>query len=51
MSASRRTGWARVALLAGVAYFVIGRGFALPVDNVHAWRLAAWLVSAASRQA
>ena len=37
--------WIWAALLAGVAYLVIGRLFALPVDNAHAWRLAAWLVS------
>jgi CDP-diglyceride synthetase len=33
------------AVLCGVAYFLIGRLFALPTDNVHVWRLAAWLVS------
>ncbi len=36
-----------VALLAGVAYFVIGRVFTLPADHVLAWRLAAWVVSGA----
>lgn len=34
-----------MALLVGVAYLVIGRVFALPVRNVQAWRLAAWVVS------
>ena len=33
------------ALLVGVAYLVIGRGFALPSDHVQVWRLAAWMVS------
>ena len=37
--------WVRAALLAGVAYFVIGRVFALPTSHVHEWRLAAWAVS------
>lgn len=44
MDASRRA-WIRAALLVGVAYFVIGRVFALPTDHVRAWRLAAWVVS------
>jgi len=39
--------WIRTALLAGVAYLVIGRVFALPAHHVQAWRLAAWLVSGA----
>lgn len=26
-------------------YFLVGRLFALPTSNVHAWRIAAWLVS------
>jgi hypothetical protein len=34
-------------LLVGVAYFLIGRLFALPASHVRAWRLAAWLVSGA----
>lgn len=45
MNASPRQAWFRAALLLGVVYFVIGRLFALPTDNVHVWRLAAWLVS------
>jgi hypothetical protein len=40
-----RNAWVRAALLAGVAYFSIGRGFALPSSHVREWRLAAWLVS------
>jgi len=34
-----------VAFLLGVAYFVIGRVFAVPTDHVQAWRLAAWAIS------
>jgi hypothetical protein len=45
MDASRRQAWVRAALLLGVVYFLIGRVFALPADHVHAWRLAAWMVS------
>jgi hypothetical protein len=37
--------WIRPALLVGVVYFLIGRGFAAPVTNVQAWRLAAWMLS------
>jgi hypothetical protein len=40
------TPWWRAALVAGVAYFVVGRAFAWPTTHVGAWRLAAWLVSA-----
>jgi hypothetical protein len=45
MDASRRRAWVRAAVLFGVAYFLIGRLFALPASHVHAWRLAAWMVS------
>jgi hypothetical protein len=45
MDASHRRAWLRTALLAGVGYTVIGRVFALPVDHVHLWRLAAWMAS------
>lgn len=45
MDASRRQPWLRAALLVGVAYFLIGRGFTLPADHVQVWRLAAWIVS------
>lgn len=45
MSASLRQRWILAALLAGVAYLVIGRVFALPTSHAHAWRLAAWAVS------
>ena len=46
MRASHRQAWVPAALLLGVVYFLIGRGFALPAGHVRAWRLAAWLVSA-----
>jgi hypothetical protein len=45
MDASRRQAWVRAALLFGVAYFLIGRLFALPANHVRIWRLAAWMVS------
>lgn len=35
----------RAALLAGALYLLIGRVFALPADEVRAWRLAAWVIS------
>jgi len=38
--------WFRVALLAGITYFVIGRLFAWPTSYVQMWRLAAWVASA-----
>lgn len=44
-NASRRPTWVPAAILLGVVYFVVGRLFALPTNNVHAWRLAAWIVS------
>jgi hypothetical protein len=47
MKTSRFQLWFLTALLAGLAYFMIGRLFALPTNNVRAWRLAAWLASAA----
>jgi hypothetical protein len=45
MDASRRQAWVRAALLVGAAYFLIGRVFALPSDNVRVSRLAAWMLS------
>src|SRR5712671_3020521 len=47
MDAPRRQAWIRAALLVGLAYFLIGRGFAAPTTNQHLWRLAAWVVSGA----
>lgn len=46
MCASDRKSWIRAALLVGVVYFLIGRGFALPADQLGVWRLAAWVASA-----
>ncbi len=40
--------WGRAALLLGTVYFLIGRAFAVPTNHVHAWRLAAWVVSGAA---
>jgi hypothetical protein len=45
MDASHRRAWIRAAVLVGVAYFFIGRVFALPDDHVRLRRLAAWLIS------
>ena len=45
MNAPRRKEWIRTALLVGVVYFLIGKIFTLLTGHVHAWRLAAWLVS------
>jgi hypothetical protein len=46
VDASGRNAWVGAALVAGVAYFVVGKVFALPPDHLRAWRLAAWAVSA-----
>ena len=45
MDPARRHPWIRAALLAAIAYVIIGVLFALPKQNVHFWRLAAWLAS------
>jgi len=45
VDASDRRPWVRAAILLGLAYFVVGRVFALPANDVQLWRLAAWLVS------
>jgi hypothetical protein len=47
LDASDRNPWVRAAVVAGVAYLVIGRVFAWPTTHVVAWRLAAWVVSGA----
>jgi hypothetical protein len=39
--------WVPTALLVAAGYLLIGRVFAAPVDQTRAWRLAAWLISAA----
>ena len=38
--------WLWAALLAGVAYILIGRLFPQPAVHLQAWRLAAWIASA-----
>jgi hypothetical protein len=47
MKTSRHQPWFLTALLVGAVYFLIGKLFALPTDHVQAWRLAAWVASAA----
>jgi hypothetical protein len=42
-----RRQWIGLAVLVGITYAVIGVVFAWPAAHVRAWRLAAWLVSAA----
>ena len=37
--------WIRAALVAAVAYFIIGRVFAFPASDVRLWRFAAWVIS------
>jgi hypothetical protein len=44
---SPRKAWARVAVLAGIGYALVGIVFAIPATHVRAWRLVAWAVSAA----
>jgi hypothetical protein len=48
MDEARRQQWARVVVLVGVMYALIGVAFAWPTTHVRVWRLAAWLVSAAA---
>jgi len=43
---SGRSSWVRAVVLFGIAYALIGVGFALPTSHARAWRLAAWVVSA-----
>ena len=45
MSASGGTPWLRATLLAGFMYLIVGRVTILPSDNVHIWRVVAWLMS------
>jgi hypothetical protein len=42
---THRPGWIFTAILAGAAYFVVGRVFAWPTTHAQAWRLAAWIAS------
>ena len=45
MAGEVRAPWLRTAILAGLAYFLVGRLFAVPGEHARAWRLAAWVVS------
>ncbi len=46
MGESFRQSWLRTAVFLGAGYALVGIVFALPATHVHAWRLAAWVVSA-----
>ena len=35
-----------MAVAVGTGYAIVGVGFAVPITHAHAWRLAAWAVSA-----
>jgi hypothetical protein len=48
MDEARQQPWARVMVLVGIMYALIGIVFAWPANHVRVWRLAAWLVSAAA---
>ena len=48
---SQRAARLAPALLVGLGYFVIARVSTLPAGHVRAWRLAAWLASAALYEA
>ncbi len=41
-----RQSWVRPVVLLGIGYALVGIVFAVPATHVHAWRLAAWVVSA-----
>ncbi len=43
--AQARARWLRAAILVGLAYFLVGRLFAVPGEHARTWRLAAWAVS------
>ena len=45
MAGEVRAPWLRAAILAGLAYFLVGRLFAVAGQHARAWRLAAWTVS------
>src|SRR5437016_6614591 len=47
MDAPGRHSWFGTAIAIGVLYCVIGVTFALPSNQVHRWRLAAWVLSGA----
>lgn len=44
MTATGRQRWLGVAIVVGILYGVVGIVFALPANNAHVWRLAAWIV-------
>jgi hypothetical protein len=44
--ASVHASWIRAVVLLAAAYALVGIAFAAPTSHVHAWRLAAWVVSA-----
>jgi hypothetical protein len=46
MGQSPRQAWVRPAVFLGIGYSLVGFVFAVPATHVHAWRLAAWVVSA-----
>jgi hypothetical protein len=48
MDEGYRQPWIRAVGLVGVLYALIGIVFAWPATHVHAWRLAAWLLSGAA---
>ena len=48
MDDAQRRHCARVVVLVGVTYALIGVVFAWPTSHARAWRLAAWLVSGAA---
>ena len=47
MGESPRQSWVRTAVLLGIGYALVGIAFAVPATHMQAWRLAAWVVSAA----
>ena len=47
MGESLSQSWVRTVVLLGVGYAAVGIVFAAPATHVQAWRLAAWVVSAA----
>src|SRR5437588_6412642 len=46
MGESSRQSWVHLAVLFGIGYALVGIVFAIPSTHVHAWRLAAWVLSA-----
>ena len=48
MSESASLRWYRAVMLVGLVYCLVGIAFPAPADHLRAWRLAAWVVSAAA---